>query len=437
MMRMGSLRNRILLGLLGYLVTLSVIVSANGFLVNEHIEELVWQTLLDNELDNFQERARIDPGYRWVNTPSMSLYDTSRADAIPRTVRGLPPGLHDGVLIDGREHAVLVGRGASGAIILTLDITELERREADMTLTMAGAALAVALMLATLAAWGATRLVAPLSRLAEQISQLKSERLGQQVSLPAPASDELAVIASALNDYLRRNDQFVEREREFIDMASHELRTPLAVIGGAAELALRDQSLSDAVRMQLARIRQTTRDVEQLVSLLLVLAKDPARLPGFVEPVALADVIAEIVDDHRHLTDGKDLALTFTTSDAEVVAAPLPIVHAAVGNLVRNAIEQSDRGTISVRLEAATVVISDPGHGMSPEEVSALYSRLARGGGERNRGGIGLELIMRLCRHLGWSLSIDSEHGTGTQATLRLRDVAHPPAGTIDTPAGP
>ena len=49
----------------------------------------------------------------------------------------------------------------------------------------------------------------------------------------------------------------------------------------------------------------------------------------------------------------------------------------------------SDQGDICIWLDAsARVEIRDPGHGMTPEEISALYARIARG---RDRGsGIGL-----------------------------------------------
>jgi len=101
--------------------------------------------------------------------------------------------------------------------------------------------------------------------------------------------------------------------------------------------------------------------------------------------------------------------------------APLAIVQAAIGNLLRNAIENSDRGTISISLErGGVVVIEDPGHGMTPEEISTVYARMARGGGGRDGGGIGLDLIARLCEHLGWRLEIEPRQPRGTRVTLDL-----------------
>ena len=153
---------------------------------------------------------------------------------------------------------------------------------------------------------------------------------------------------------------------------------------------------------------------------LLVLAKDPARLVASSDRIQLDQLLPEVVHDHRHLADGKDLDIVMGPVAPCDIVAPIPIVQAAIGNLLRNAIEHSDRGRIVVSLQQdATVVIDDPGHGMSPEEVSALYARVARGPG-REGGGIGLELIARLCEHLGWRLAFGPGIGDGTRTTLAL-----------------
>ena len=415
-----SLRRRILLGLLGYTVALTLAVFAHGVMVNEHAEALVWQTLLDSELDHVVERITSDPQYRWIDTSSMVLFD-GRHGPLPAALQGLAPGVHDEVVIDGVVRVVLIRQTEEGPLALALDITDLEQRELDMWITVMGSSLTMVVLISLAVFWGVNRLVHPLTMLSGSIEALKPDQPGQRIAVPASATTELVVIADSINDYLRRNDSFMERERIFIDTASHELRTPISVIAGASELALGQLSIPPAVRGQLARIRQTSRDVERLIALLLVLAKDPSRLAGTADRLSLDQTVAEIVDQHAHLAEGKDLAITIAGSTGVEIVASLPVVQAAIGNLLRNAIENSDRGTIELRIEPpATVVISDPGHGMTPEEISAIYARLARGGGERMGGGIGLDLIARLCEHLGWTLDIQSGPGRGTVARLTL-----------------
>jgi signal transduction histidine kinase len=340
---------------------------------------------------------------------------------LPAALKGLPPGVHDDVPIDGVEHVVLVRDIRGQRIILTLDIADLEQREAGMNATMYALAAVMIVLLGIVTGWGIGRLLRPLSELASRIGRLQPDRSGQRIEVPHAASAELVVIADALNDYLERNERFVERERVFINSASHELRTPIAVIAGAAELALAQSGVPAAARNHVSRIKRTAHEVEHLISLLLVLAKEPARLTKGSDRVALDQLLPEIIEDHQHLTRDKGLTLTLQPVVPSEIVAPLPIVQAAIGNLLRNAIENSDRGEITIRLEkGTTVVIEDPGHGMTPEEISEIYARMARGGGDRSGGGIGLDLISRLCEHLAWKLDIVSRSGSGTITTLNL-----------------
>ncbi|MCA0395618.1 MAG: HAMP domain-containing histidine kinase [Proteobacteria bacterium] len=415
-----SLRRRILLGLLGYAAALTLAVFVHGIIVNENAEALVWKTLFDSELDHIVDRMASDPGYQWVDSPSIALFD-GRHGPLPPELRGLAPGVHDEIVVDGGMRVVLVRQLADGPVALALDITDLERQEQGLWVTVMVSAIVMVALVSLLVLWGADRLVRPLTLLAARIESLEPDKPGQCVDVPESASTELVVIAESLNDYLRRNDSFVQRERAFIDTASHELRTPIAIIAGASGIALEQPGIPASVRGQLARIRHTSADVERLIAMLLVLAKDPRRLAKVADRIALDRLVGEIVEQHVHLTRGKDLEIEVAPSPGVEVVAPVPVVRTAIGNLLRNAIENSDRGTITVRLEPpATVVISDPGHGMSPEEVSAIYARLARGGGDRIGGGIGLELIARLCEHLGWTLDVQSDPSRGTVARLAL-----------------
>lgn len=420
-MAKANLRQRILLGMMAYLALLTLAVMAYGAITNEYAERLVWRAVLESELDHLAERRAEDSGYAWHDTASMRLYDGSAGREVPAALMALSPGLHDDMTLDGLPIAAIVRIIEGRHTVLTIDITDFEHHEEHLARVVMGAALAMTLLLG-LAVWlSVNHLVRPLNAFTRQIGDLRPDQPGQEVSLPHSASSDLLAIADALNGYLRRNDQFVERERAFIDSASHELRTPIAVIAGAAEIALAQPDITPDVHQRLARIQRTASHVEQLISLLLVLAKDPAQLGKASDRIALDQLVPEIVDDHRHLLEDKALSVQVGPLAPCEINAPLVIVQAAIGNLLRNAIENSDRGEIRIRLEApATVVIDDPGHGMSPEEISAIYARLARGGGDRSGGGIGLDLISRLCEHLHWTLRFDSAPGRGTTTTLRF-----------------
>ena len=415
-----SLRSHILMWLGGYALLLTVAVMLHGFLVNEIAERLVWDSLLKTELEHHLQRNADDPRYRWSDTDDLQLYTSTDARPLPREVVGLPEGIHDELVMGDREVLVLVRTIEGVKYTLVLDITELESQEDTLTLIVFGLAVTLVLLMGLSVAWGLRRSLRPLTQLAGDIGALSPDRMGQRIAVSEKATTELVVIANALNDYLRRHEAFIERERVFIDTTSHELRTPIAIIAGASELALDQPDLPMPARQQVQRIHRTARDVERMIALLLTLAKDPARLSRNNDVVLLHELLPDIIEDHQHLMQGKDLTIVVDALVPSSVAAPLHIVQAAIGNLLRNAIENSDRGEIHVRLDAdATVTLEDPGHGMTPEDISRIYAQMARGG-SREGGGIGLDLLARLCEHLGWTLSIQSAPGRGTISRLRL-----------------
>lgn len=425
-MARGTLRSRIAIGLLGYSLLLALAIVSHGYLMHERIERTVWRSLLENELDYFEARRAADPSFLLPRTETLALYARPLAETasahVPMVLERLPPGLHDEVPMDDHGMVVLVRDIGRERVYLTLDITDLEREERWISALLFGFSLLAAGGLALLAWYIAGRLLRPIRVVADAVDRLQPDMGGQRIALPGDATAEIATIARAMNEYLDRHERFVRREREFVDSVSHELRTPVAVIAGAAELIADRPDMPEAAAAPLRRIRQTARGVEQLIDMLLVLAKAPERLVALEDRVRLEDLLPEIVLDHQHLTRDKSLDLRVGALVPTTLSAPLKVVQVAIGNLLRNAIENSDHGIVDIRVEPAGVVrIQDPGQGMSPEEIGRLYAALARRGEWRIGPGIGLELIRRICEHLGWRLDIHTEAGKGTVAVLDLR----------------
>ena len=414
-----SLLRRITWGLIGFMMLLGAGIFTAGWYLQEAVEARAWQSILTAELANHRQQSADDPNHRWQDTQSLRLRVTNiGADEAPWP--DLPPGLHDDVLDGESEFVVLIEHHDGKRLALALDISELEGQERELAVALAAGGLLLATVLSLYVAWGVRRLVVPLHALATQIVRLKPEISGIRMQVDADASLENAIFATAINDFLDRSDAFVNRERDFIDTASHELRTPMTVIAGSVELALLQPDLSASTRAQLTRIQRSTQNIERLLPLLLALAKDPERLTKQNDTFALDALLPEVVDDHHELLGDKALVIELTEVSACRLTAPINIVQAAIGNLLRNAIENSDSGTISIRLSSTAVVqIEDPGHQMTPEQISELYARLARGK-SRDGGGIGLDLIARLCQHLGWQLDLESLPAGGTRTRLDL-----------------
>jgi signal transduction histidine kinase len=177
------------------------------------------------------------------------------------------------------------------------------------------------------------------------------------------------------------------------------------------------------VRPYLERAHRTSVEMNELSNMLLALARDPTRIQKEAREVDLAEELPSIIEDHTLVADNKELSIESQFQAPFLVDAPPQVVRAVISNLLRNAIENSDRGRILIHASGlATLSIQDPGHGMSGEEMSALYTRLTRGGIVRS-GGIGLGLIARICQHFGWKLQLDSKVEGGTVASVTFAPI--------------
>lgn len=412
----AGLRRRIVVSVVCYTALISIATALHGYWVNERAEQRVWESMLQSEFTQWLRR-RGEQGQEWRDTDSLHMFGRATGQPIPAEFQALSPGVHDEVRQGDGLYVVLVDGSGAERTVLALEISEMERGEATLGLAMVASAILVIVFLTAATYFGAQWLLRPLTSLSNSIRNLRAGARRQHIDVDARDPEEIAIIAEALNEYLRSIDRFVERERAFLRMASHELRTPIAVIAGAAEVAV-EQPNVEQVRPHLSRIRATAENMQELVALLLVLAKAPARLTETMVPVDLAELVPRIVADHEHLMRGKELTCTFGEMRAPPVMLPAPIAQAAIGNLIRNAIENSNRGAIYISVEPpSTIVIEDSGVGMSAAEASRLQARLARAG-EGGGDGIGLDLIARLCQHLGWTLDLQPSATGGTRAEL-------------------
>lgn len=400
-----SLRSRIILGLISYLIILTAGVLSNDFVVNERAEELVWDSSLNSEMDYLLERKKNDPDYQWPNTDSIAMFALDAGNNTHAPLINLPPGIHDEFIFNGKMWVILIRNMQEQSIALLLNIDNLEQNERKIENTIFLAAGAVSVALCIFVAWASGWLVRPLKEVARQIKQLVPDKKNQHVILPADSSIELEIIADAMNTYISRNERFIERERDFINMASHELRTPLSVIDGLVKLSLDDTDLPDNTKNRLYRINDTINNVHEMITLLLVLAKDPARVQESSELIFLDQIMLEIITEHAFLAETNNVAIASDKMPKTEIFAPLHMVKCALGNILRNAIENSHGGEIFVTLNKdSTVTIKNRNNQLSMKEISELYSRLARTKG-RNGGGLGLDLISRLCTHCNWTLT--------------------------------
>ncbi len=335
---------------------------------------------------------------------------------LPGELAALAPGCHLKVSYGGRSHQVLVADNSTGRVYISYDLTDHERR-IGMAWAWLTLILGVTLVIvAVTAMWVSRSIIAPVTALAERLSYIdpkqRHERLG-----PDFTRHELAPIAASIDRFLERLDGFVEREQSFTSTASHELRTPLAVIQGATEILSEQTRDGPAATKALVRIRRAASEMSEFIHALLMLSREsqPDTDPG--EACDIGEILPRVAEEQRELLNGRAVSIDCRCCQSLRVQAPRSLVTIVVGNLFRNAIAHTERGSVVCEVEERTLRIRDSGRGIAAEHLHQVFDRnfTTRPGGY----GVGLYLSKRICDRYGWQLTLDSgPNGTTASVTF-------------------
>jgi len=259
----------------------------------------------------------------------------------------------------------------------------------------------------------ANRIIAPVSRLASVFQVTGKGTLPKNFAKDY-YSDEVGFLANTLETQVQRISDFVEREIRFSRDASHELRTPVTSIKLALGLLVSaPEAKSVHLRKPLQRIQRAVSDMQHLLETLLWLSRESrgssVSLDGSAE-----DLIEQNIENHRYLVGEKSVDVEFESQVEEMVTVPEQLFSIAVGNLIRNAFQFTERGFVKVILTQNLVRVCDSGIGISTDTlkgVDRVDSKL--------RGyGFGLEIVSRICNLCDWQLDISSVPQQGTDVTI-------------------
>ena len=271
------------------------------------------------------------------------------------------------------------------------------------------------LIAAVLMGWQASKTVlAPVNALAKRVSEIQPRQRNVRIAGEYEGS-EIALIATAFDRYMERLDQFVDRERSFTAAASHELRTPLSVMMGAVDV-LDAQEQNPASRRALSRIKRACAEMLAFIEATLFLSREDSSTISQEEAVDLAKVIQSLIEDNTPALQEKHIDLKLDIRSELQLYRPDSIVRIMLGNILRNAVEHTEAGTISISLSDGRLRITDTGTGIPEQDLPHVFDRsyTTKAGGT----GLGLNLVKRICDRFNWDISITSELGKGTQVSI-------------------
>ncbi|MHB8669202.1 MAG: sensor histidine kinase [Acidimicrobiales bacterium] len=300
-----------------------------------------------------------------------------------------------------------------------------------------------AVALAAAVAWLlASAALRPVERMRRQVADITAHDPHAGIEVPK-TRDELAALATTMNDLLARLGDALDRERSFVADAGHELRTPLAILRTELELASRPGRTHAELAAAVAAAAEETDRLARLAEDLLLLARSDDADSLRREPTDLHRLLTEATDRAATLAQPRRVGLTVEAPPGLEAEVDPDRIRRAVDNLIDNALRHAPSGS-TVRVRAAAYAprpsgaagvaleVSDEGPGFPPAFLSHAFERFRRADTARapqdGGAGLGLAIVASIARaHGGRALATNRPEGG---ATVRIELPASPPPAT-------
>ena len=260
----------------------------------------------------------------------------------------------------------------------------------------------------------AKRTIRPLVDLSKLVEQANPEHLPDDFSGSFPRN-EIGQLALALQNSMQRIKRFIIREQQFTRDVSHDLRTPLAVVAGAAEVINRHPNLDSEISDLVKRIELANNHMARTVEALLSLAReeDVSEQRSLIK---VLPVVEKTIVQFSHLLKEKDVEVEVNVAPTDSIEIQTGVLEILLSNLISNAFEYTEQGTVTIQFTNGCLRISDTGKGVDESIRDRMFESNVKGF-ESSGFGRGLSIVKRLCEHHEIGVVVD--HGeVGTNLEL-------------------
>ncbi len=249
----------------------------------------------------------------------------------------------------------------------------------------------------------AKKISTPFSNLAAQL-EANDKGKYSPLTVSGELSLELVQVLTSVNSYRQRIHQAFLREQAFTRYVSHELRTPMTVIRGGISNLRRLQN--EKVQKQSSRIDHAVLEMEQLVHTFLLLARNKNSKRTSVN--VSCQYVQQIVDDFEPTIRANQVSFQQQIKgNFQLNVEPL-LLSAVIKNLLKNALNCSVEGEVSLFVSEQKIEVIDNGVGLDAKPRG--YEGF----------GIGLNIVRDICEKYQWQFTINNNKGSGCTATVTL-----------------
>ena len=381
----------------------------------DRLESAMLATLLGHEIDELVVELSQNPETQMPDTASVKAYLLSRdhLKPIPDYLRNLSPNVYHKMYVGETTYQIAIVDLNDDRMYLSFDVTTMSKNQAILLSLLINGGLLTTVVLLVSGLWLFRKFLMPVSDLAHEVSNIDPN--DRNIRIEDKYQDyEVGLIARSIDQFLDKLDDFVEREQSFTAAVSHELRTPVAVVATATDL-LELKGVTAEQQDVINRIKESVSYMSSVIEALLFFARDTRKsIEKTMPEIDLSRIFIKVLQRYKETASKKKVHLRIKIKTRLKVRMSESHMEIVLGNLIRNAIDNTDAGEIKVTLFENGFSVTDSGRGIEADEIELIVRRNYHGA-DSSGYGLGLYLVKSICEIYELKFEIESAVGKGSE----------------------
>lgn len=245
--------------------------------------------------------------------------------------------------------------------------------------------------------------------------------------------EELAALNNDLEsrvlDRTKAFERLLAQKDLFLDMMGHDLKTPLTPLCALLPLLLEEEQSPQAREMIAVLIKNATQirvQIEKVLNLARLTQGSPL---VDLQDISVKPFLDDLLVNHNLLSLEKRVKIKNQVDEDLTLVMNELHLETVLSNIIENAIKYSGvNGEVIVTgkksLESITLIISDSGIGMTPDEIDHIFDAFYRADSSRHARdshGLGLSIVKKIVDLYEGEIYAESEgKGMGSRFIIQL-----------------
>lgn len=242
----------------------------------------------------------------------------------------------------------------------------------------------------------------------EKIAGLKSEE-GYHF-------ENIAEIADAFDEKIRRIERLQESHKAHIRSLSHDIKTPLTIL--KSTLQGFESGRIDVSEDTLKSLMEEIDTIDALVPKLMQASKEDAK-----ENRNVSFIVRQSIERHAPLLKTQGIKVSEDIEDEVYMHTEKGMIERLMDHLLSNVREYAGADAmvyVELKSGPVTLVVEDDGEGMDEKTREHAFDVSKEARGLKKGSGIGLSIVKDIVDAHGGSVAVESETGKGTRILVRF-----------------